>query len=60
MLKVIDVVGRETKSLEIRQKLAYHVNLIQLESKAGSLVEPDKHLIQLNGDALQVKLKAAV
>ena len=59
MLKVIDVIGQETKSPEMRQKLAGHVSLIQAESNTGSLIEQDKHLIQLSGDALQVKLKAA-
>ena len=60
MLKMIDAVGLETKSPEMRQKLAGHVSLIQAESKAGSLIEQDKQLIQRSGDALQVKLKAAV
>jgi uncharacterized membrane protein len=60
MLKTIDVIGQETKSPEMRQKLAHHVECIQAESKAGSLIEQDKHLIQRNGDALQMKLKAAL
>ena len=59
MLKMIDAIGQETKSPEMRHKLAGHVSLIQAESNAGSLVEQDKHLIQQSGDALQVKLKAA-
>jgi uncharacterized membrane protein len=57
MLKVVDLVGRETKSPEVRQKLARHVELIQAESKAGSLIERDRQLIQRNGEALQMKLK---
>jgi uncharacterized membrane protein len=60
MLKVIEAIGQETKSPAMRQKLACHVSLIQAESNAGSLVEQDKHFIQQSGDALQVKLKAAL
>jgi len=59
MLKVIDVIGQETKSPEMRQKLAGQGSLIQAESKAGSLIEQDRQVIQQSGEALQLKLKAA-
>lgn len=57
MLNVIDKIGLETKSPEMRQKLACHVELIQAESNAGSLIEHDRQLIRRNGEALQMKLK---
>ena len=57
MLKTIDTIGQKTKYPEMRQKLARHVELIQAESKAGSLIEQDRQVIQRNGDALQKKLK---
>jgi uncharacterized membrane protein len=56
MLKMIDAIGLETKSPQARQKLAHHVSLIEAESKVGSLVEQDEHLIQLSCDALQGRL----
>ena len=60
MLKTIDAIGQETKSPEMRQKLAKHVSLIQAESKAGSLIEQDRQIIQLSGETLQLKLKEAL
>jgi uncharacterized membrane protein len=57
MLKTIDAIGQETKSPEMRQKLAKHVSLIQAESKAGSLIEQDRQVIQQSGEAFQMKLK---
>ena len=57
MLKVIEAIGLETKSPEMRQKLLHHARLIQAESNAGSLIEQDRQLIQLSGEALQIKLK---
>jgi uncharacterized membrane protein len=58
MLEVIDVIGREVKSFEARQKLLSHVILIQAESQAGALIEQDKSTIHVRGEVLQVKLKA--
>jgi uncharacterized membrane protein len=60
MLKVIEAVSREIKSPEMRQKLAFHVELIQTESRTGSLIEQDRQVIQQGGEALQLKLKEAL
>jgi uncharacterized membrane protein len=60
MLEVIDVIGREVKSFEARQKLLSHVILIQAESQAGALIEQDKSTIHVRGEVLQVKLKAVL
>jgi uncharacterized membrane protein len=57
MLKMIEAIGLKTKSPEARQSLLRHVELIQAESKAGALIEQDRHLIQLSSDALQGTLK---
>jgi uncharacterized membrane protein len=59
MLKVIEVIGKETKSLEARNQLARHVSLIQAESQAGELIEEDRQLIQSSSEALLMKLKEA-
>jgi hypothetical protein len=56
MLKVIDVISTETKSPEARRLLLRHVSLIQAESQAGDLIEQDRHIIHLRGQALQTKL----
>ncbi len=59
MLEVIDIIGREAKSLEARQALSRHVRLIWAESQAGALIEEDRQLIKRNGEALQARLEAA-
>ena len=59
MLEVIDSISRETASPEARRKLSRHVSLIQAESRAGALIEDDRQLIHLTGEALLAKLKAA-
>jgi hypothetical protein len=59
MLKMIEAIGLKTKSPEARQSLLRHVELIQAESKAGALIEQDRHLIQLSGEALQGTLKGS-
>jgi uncharacterized membrane protein len=45
ILKVIDAIGRETNSSQARQELLRHVNLVQLESKAGAIIEVDRERI---------------
>jgi uncharacterized membrane protein len=45
ILKVIDAIGRETNLSQARQELLRHVNLIQLESKAGAIIEVDRERI---------------
>ncbi len=59
MLEVIDAISQETKSPEARLQLLHHVSLIQAESQAGALIEQDRQLIRLSGEALQTKLKGA-
>ena len=55
MLHVIDVIGQEAVSPEVRQELIRHIRLIQAESQAGGLIEQDRQLIQLSGEALKSK-----
>ncbi len=45
ILKVIDAIGRETNLSQARQELLRHVNLVQLESKAGAIIEVDRERI---------------
>jgi uncharacterized membrane protein len=59
MLEVIDMIGQETKSPEVRQLLHRHVRLIQAESQVGELIEQDRQLIQVRGEALLINLKGA-
>ena len=59
MLEKIDVIGQEAKNAEVRQALLRHVSFIQAESQAGDLIEQDRQLIQLRGQALQTKLEGA-
>jgi uncharacterized membrane protein len=59
MLAVIDTIGQETKAPEARQLLLRHVSLIQAESQAGNLIEPDRQAIRRNAEALQAKLAGA-
>ena len=42
MLETIDVISQETKSPDARERLLRHVTLIQVESQAGFLIEPDR------------------
>jgi hypothetical protein len=59
MLEVIELIGQEAKSPEVRQQLLPHVNLIQIESQAGKLIEPDQHAIRQYVEALQAKWQSA-
>jgi len=59
MLEVIELIGQETKAPEARQQLLPHVNLIQIESQAGKLIEPDQHAIRQYVEALQAKWQSA-
>jgi uncharacterized membrane protein len=56
MLEVIDKICKETQSPESCQQLLIHVNLIQAESRAGALTEPDRQIIQRRAEALQLKM----
>jgi hypothetical protein len=55
MLEVIELIGQEAKSPEVRQQLLCHVNLIQDECQAGKLIEHDRQAIHLSGQTLQTK-----
>jgi uncharacterized membrane protein len=57
MLNTIDNIGQETQSPEARQELLRHINLIQVESQAGALVELDRQLIRLRCEMVGMKLK---
>jgi len=59
MLEVIDAVGQEAGSPEVRQELLRHVSLIQAESQAGELIEEDRQLIERSSEALLMKLNEA-
>lgn len=59
MLEAIEVISREAKSSEARQKLLYQVNCIQSESEASKLIEQDRQHIQRSAEALQMKLTQA-
>jgi uncharacterized membrane protein len=45
MLNVIDAIGKEVNSSKTRQELLRHVSLIQLESKAGAIIDVDRERI---------------
>ena len=55
MLEVIEAIGQEVKSPEVRQDLLRHVSLIQAESQAGALVEQDIQVIHELGESLKLK-----
>ncbi len=55
MLEVIEAIGMETKSPEMRQLLLHQARLVKAESHAGSLTEHDRQLIQRSVDDLQLK-----
>jgi hypothetical protein len=59
MLKTIEVISQDAKSPGARQSLLRHVNLIQVESRAGSLIEEDRLSIHSTVEALQLKLKGS-
>lgn len=60
MLKVIELIGQATEASTAHQELLRHVSLIQAECQAGALIEEDRHMIQLSGQALQTKLAGAL
>jgi uncharacterized membrane protein len=60
MLKVIELIGQATEASSAHQELLRHVSLIQAECQAGALIEEDRHMIQLSGQALQTKLAGAL
>jgi len=45
MLQVIDTIAQEADSTRVIEELLSHVNLIQTESKAGSLIDADRERI---------------
>lgn len=59
MLEVIDAIGKENKSPEMRLQLRRHVLLVQAESWAGALIEADRQRIDESAVTLALKLEAA-
>ena len=59
MLHTIECIGLSAKSPAVRQELIRHVHLVQMESCAGDLIEPDKERIRLGCDLAEKKLRAA-
>jgi uncharacterized membrane protein len=60
MLEVIELIGREAPAPEVRQQLLPHVRLIQIESQAGRLIEPDQNAIRQYAEALQLKWQSTL
>ncbi len=56
MLEVIDKIGREADSPEVRQELSRHVSLIEAESQAGNLIEQDRQMVQNLCEDIRAKL----
>jgi uncharacterized membrane protein len=56
MLDVIDVIGQEIVAPEHRQLLQEHARLIELETQAGALIEPDRQRVQQHTNALAIAL----
>ncbi|MFO7661103.1 MAG: DUF2254 domain-containing protein [Chloroflexota bacterium] len=59
MLDVIHMIGQEIATPDHRQLLLDHARLIELESHAGALIEPDRQRVQQRANALAVELAAA-
>lgn len=59
MLEVIDAIGKEVQSPEMRLQLRHHVLLIQSESRAGALIEADHQRIDESAAALALRLETA-
>jgi uncharacterized membrane protein len=57
MLEVIDEIGKDVKSPEMRLQLRRHVLLVQAESRAGALIEADRQRIARSANALVLKLE---
>ena len=57
MLAVIDTIGQESGSPEVRQLLLRHVTLIQAESRAGRLIEEDRQRIDERANSLSAMLQ---
>ncbi len=45
MLDVIEAIGKEARSVAVHQELLRHVSLIQKESHAGAIIDPDRERI---------------
>jgi uncharacterized membrane protein len=60
MLEVIDMLGREAKTPEARERLLGHVCLIQAESLVGELIEQDRQQILDRSEALQSSLRGTL
>jgi uncharacterized membrane protein len=58
MLDVIDTIGKETTTPEHWQLLLEHARLIELESQAGALIDPDRQRVHLRANFVALNLAA--
>jgi uncharacterized membrane protein len=56
LLDAIDTIGQEAKPAPARQELLAHVHLVQAESQASALIEPDKDRVRLRCEMVQENL----
>jgi uncharacterized membrane protein len=59
LLDAIEVIGQEARSPEMSQELLHHVHLVQAESLAGALIEPDREQIRLGCERVEAKFSSA-
>jgi uncharacterized membrane protein len=60
LVDAIQFIGQATKSSEVRQELIHHVQLVEMESRAGSLIDQDKERIRLCCESAELNLQSAV
>jgi uncharacterized membrane protein len=60
MLEVINSISQEVHLARVNQELIHHINLIQDESKAGSIIEPDRDRIAQYCTELKSLLQANI
>jgi uncharacterized membrane protein len=60
MLDAIDAIGQAAKSPAARRELLRHVHLVQAESQAGALIEPDTQRIRQRCEMVENKLEQRV
>jgi hypothetical protein len=59
MLEVVHDIGRKTSSPGTRRHLLCHVDMIEMESLAGALIELDRKAIKLRCETLRQELSAS-
>jgi uncharacterized membrane protein len=55
ILDAIDDIGREANSIDVRCELLRHVHLVQAESQAGALIEPDRERVCQRGKMVEAR-----